>query len=613
MKFHGVPIFKVSVEKYFDPIFYLEQLHKLDIDTKEPWEHYRNTGWKVGYSPSAEFNVDHYWNANTDVFKAGVEPLEHWIKYGKSENRQFKASPWEEPEVQKLLTENFHTVFYLNYNKLSSVPLQDALGHFCRIGWRLMYDPHPNFDTEFYRTFEHLEIDQNYPYFLHYLLNRKDIKRSVTYPHYKTPWDFSNLGMLTPRSRPKINDQESQISSKNFALENTVNSLTKNRFNFFVDSLISWGNNNYMKNSGGVEVVVMRELNECLSASINHIYIYQDGIGNFSSENTINKLNIIINGSMYLELTVDQLEMFLKYLNERAKIGFFHLHGKINSELSDVARIAAYASEKKYLVHDYSFICRSYALMRNDIEQCSAPEPSSTLCQTCIAGSERAQYVSEHQNFLEKNHFSVVSPSSTAAGLFTKTFPTIEIRTQPHLNFLQSSGSQNYSPKKQEKYRIAFTGHSAHHKGWNLFELFVRHAATRNDFECFHFGNGPKTNNVQFIRVNSFNGESNMESALLENEIDVVFQWSLWPETFSIVTAEALAAGCLVITNPGSGNLHLMAGEHSRSLVYEDFQQLIEDHNSGALKAEVERRKHPGQFRSLNLKWNSFVDLADRK
>ena len=614
MKFQRVPDFEISAKKYFNSSFYLRQVYDLHIDTRESWEHYRKVGWKLGYSPSAKFNVDRYWNANTDVFTAGVEPLEHWIKFGRHENRQFKIGYWEEPEAQYLLRKNFDTTFYLNYHELSSVPIQDALGHFCRIGWRLMYDPNPEFDTKFYRDFENLEFDQTYPYFLHYLLNRKNLKRSSTYPKYRTPWNFSNIGMLTPQNRPKLTDQKSQILSSNKLASNNFEIILKESgLKFFEDSIISWGNNNYLKVSGGIEVIIRRELNECLTASMNHIYIYSETSENSTNQENERGYNIILNGSVHLKISINELEALIKYLNVNAKVSFLHLHGKIKSELADVARVAAYANKKKYMVHDYSFICRSYTLMRNDIEHCSAPQPASNFCQTCIAGNERSQYVSEHRNFLEENNFAVVSPSTVATQLFSQTFPTIEIRTKPHLNFTQSPSIEDRSLRKFEKYRIAFTGHSAHHKGWDLFEMFVRHAASRNDFECFHLGNGPKTNYVRFVPIDSFDGESNMQRALLENEIDVVFQWSLWPETFSLVTAEALAAGCLVITNPRSGNLNQMANEHSRSLVYEDFDQLIKDNNSGALKAEIDKRKESGQTISLSLKWNSFLDLADKE
>jgi hypothetical protein len=120
-------------------------------------------------------------------------------------------------------------------------------------------------------------------------------------------------------------------------------------------------------------------------------------------------------------------------------------------------------------------------------------------------------------------------------------------------------------------------------------------------------------NNVKFIKVDAINGGSDMLNRLVENEIDVVFQWSLMPETYGLVTAEALAAGCLVITHPGSGNPWKMAKEFDRLLSYENFDQLLESHDSGALEAEVTRRKNVEKLVTVNFEWNSFINLDGRK
>jgi len=600
-----------EVRKYFNTSFYLDQIHSIGIHTKKPWEHYLNVGWKLGYNPSSRFNIDHYWNANPDIFVAKVEPIEHWVQFGQSENRSFKISPWESPEIQEILKQNFDSVFYINFNNVASIPPADALRHFCRVGWRLMYDPNPYFDTEYYKKNENLESDCETPYFLHFLLNQKHLKRTVTYPKYKTVWDFTNIGMITPRIEYKSKYRESHVPLNiPLAIEKISDLLAENNFISTKKLLISFGNNNFMTTIGGIEVIVQRELKNCLAGATNHVYIYRDNGESKDLQAGINSYNVIINGSVKLRFAINEIEHLLDYLSKKSKKTTFHLHGKIFSESSDVVRMASYATERRYWIHDYSFICSSYTLMRNEIEFCSAPETSSKSCQTCIAGSGRSRHLAEHYNLLTESEFTAISPSNVALEQFSRAFPTIKVITRPHLTLKPSSKPQKKLTKKDKKYRIAFTGHSAHHKGWNLFEELVRHIASRNDFECFHLGNGKQIKNVKYVQVDSFNGISKMSDALVENEIDVVFQWSLWPETFGLVTAEALAAGCLVITNPGSGNSYEMAIAHNRGLVYEKFEDLLESHNSGALKAEVFERKMI-EMDYLNLEWNNFCELED--
>jgi glycosyltransferase involved in cell wall biosynthesis len=602
-----------EVKKYFDPSFYLEQINSIGIYTEEPWEHYLNVGWKLGYSPSSNFNIDQYWNANPDIFFAKVEPIKHWVQFGKNENRSFKISPWEPIEIQESLKQNFDAVFYTNFNNLTSIPTSDALGHFCRVGWRLGYDPNPLFDTEFYKKYENLESDYETPHFLHFLLNRKHLKRSVTHSRNRIAWDFTNIGMITPRieSRPRNSHSYSPPNTPPFfGVEETFDLLTKSKFPYTNKLLISWGNNNFMTTIGGIEVIVQRELNDCLADATNHVYIYRDITESRINQTGSELYNLTINGLIEIKFAIDELDQFLNYLSKQSKKTTFHLHGKIYSESSDVARIAAYAAERRYWVHDYSFICSSYTLMRNDIEFCSAPEASSKICQTCIAGSGRFKHLENHLNLLTNSQFTAISPSKVALEQFSQTFPKIEVITRPHLTLKRSAKLRKDSHKEDKKYRIAFTGHSSHHKGWNLFEEFVRHVASRNDFECFHLGNGKQIKNVKYVRVDSKTGISNMKDALIENDIDVVFQWSLWPETFCLVTAEALAAGCLVITNPGSGNTHDMAVSHNRGLVFEEFEELLESHKSGKLKDEVVRRKFI-EKEYLDLKWNNFCELEE--
>lgn len=584
------------------------------MTTEDPWQHYQNVGWKVGFSPSANFNIDQYWNANPDVFTSEIEPLRHWLKTGKKENRQFKSSPWENPDIQELLSENFNPTFYRNFNELNSVPALDALGHFCRVGWRLNYDPNPNFDTLFYKAFERLDLDFKYPYFLHFLLNRKNLERSLTYPRRKYAWDLANVGDLNPRITSKANYRKSQTpSNATPTLNEILGILIENNYIFSNQSIISWGNHNYLKVTGGIEVILQHELQDCVAASINHIYIYREAVTNLDNQYDANYYNVIINGLPTIHLDFELLDILLKGLSEKSFIRALHLHGKIYSDVQDVYRVSAYAAERKYMVHDYSLICSSYTLLRNEIEYCSAPEPTSNLCQTCISGSGRVQHVTENQRLLEDNQFSVVSPSPIAAEIFSKTFPTIKIKMRPHLRFTESSEVLSISTNKDKNYRIAFTGSSVNHKGWNEFAKFARHVKSRNDFECFHLGNGKQIKNMEFIQIDSISGESNMQSALEENKIDVVFQWSLWPETFGLVTAEAIAAGCLVITNSLSGNTGQMATAHDRSLIFESFEQLLQFHDSGDLEAEVTRRKSSQKLSKLDIQWNSFIDLDESK
>ena len=49
--------------------------------------HYRDTGWREGRDPSLLFDTTLYLIHNPDVAAAGVNPLEHFLQFGRAEGR----------------------------------------------------------------------------------------------------------------------------------------------------------------------------------------------------------------------------------------------------------------------------------------------------------------------------------------------------------------------------------------------------------------------------------------------------------------------------------------------------------------------------------------------
>lgn len=70
--------------KYFDEKYYRLENPGLKGD---PCRHYYYYGWKEGKSPSFEFSNDFYLKNYKDVQDAGMNPLFHYLKFGKAENR----------------------------------------------------------------------------------------------------------------------------------------------------------------------------------------------------------------------------------------------------------------------------------------------------------------------------------------------------------------------------------------------------------------------------------------------------------------------------------------------------------------------------------------------
>ena len=70
--------------KYFDDKYYRLENPSVQGDA---CSHYYYYGWKDGKSPSYEFSNNFYLKNYKDVEDAGVNPLLHYLKFGKAENR----------------------------------------------------------------------------------------------------------------------------------------------------------------------------------------------------------------------------------------------------------------------------------------------------------------------------------------------------------------------------------------------------------------------------------------------------------------------------------------------------------------------------------------------
>lgn len=71
----------------FDAEYYLKENKDVHMDAAY---HYYHFGYKEGKAPSYEFSNDYYLETYKDVKDAGINPLLHYLKYGKKENRLIK-------------------------------------------------------------------------------------------------------------------------------------------------------------------------------------------------------------------------------------------------------------------------------------------------------------------------------------------------------------------------------------------------------------------------------------------------------------------------------------------------------------------------------------------
>ncbi len=85
-KFYENDLEYIKRSKLFNKKWY-KKYYKLSSDIS-PEEHYLHVGWKKGFNPSPDFKTEDYLSLNQDVKRANMNPLLHYEKHGKYENRQ---------------------------------------------------------------------------------------------------------------------------------------------------------------------------------------------------------------------------------------------------------------------------------------------------------------------------------------------------------------------------------------------------------------------------------------------------------------------------------------------------------------------------------------------
>jgi glycosyltransferase involved in cell wall biosynthesis len=135
----GEPVSHLPASKFsplFDTDWYLEKnpdVKKLGMD---PLQHYLRYGAQEGRDPHPLFDAKWYSSQKPELPKVGLTPLEHYVSYGAREG----CSPHPE----------FDSQFYIKNHPESVLGDMTPLAHYLTVGWRLGDRPNPRFDPHFY-------------------------------------------------------------------------------------------------------------------------------------------------------------------------------------------------------------------------------------------------------------------------------------------------------------------------------------------------------------------------------------------------------------------------------------------------------------------------------
>ena len=570
----------LTIRQGLDRDYYAGQLREAGIDPKgaDLALHYWREGAAMGLDPSPDFSTSHYVSAHEDVVAAGINPFVHYLEEGRKEGRSTKGqvAPVERPNVEEeplppveaasrksakndhrdLIATAFDASYYLAANPDVAAAKVDPLDHFMSNGWREGRNPNLSFSVSHYLDFYPDVAEAGINPFLHYLMAGKAEGRT---PRHDLGFRYDIIASMQPLEKRIEHARASapkRVRTEPAKLREALRGATRLETQGLY---ISVSHDDFTENFGGVQLVLMRESAAVDAKGFDHLHIFPAiplQVAEIDVADPV--VGVLLNRKRIGFFTVSEVEQELYQAAPRIRSAPFVIHSLIGHRADALAAAlkAASCTSGYYWVHDYSSVCTGYTLLRNDVEFCGGPAPTSTACAICVYGDLRVAQMKAHEVLFEELDLTVLAPSEAALDVWKASASAVAPAiVHEHLK-VDYAPAKTETAKKTRPLRVAYVGQPVAHKGWPVFKELTLRFGDDARYEFFHVGKGPQGIPGTFREVAvGADDLDKMVRTLRDLEIDVAIIWSLWPETFCIAAVEALRAGATVVTFKDSGNV----------------------------------------------------------
>lgn len=383
---------------------------------------------------------------------------------------------------------------------------------------------------------------------------------------------------------------------------------------------------NYLVALGGTEKVLHEEQVELEKRNISYIQVYPcDSYDNCVEKKHSDQLvGVNVDSVPVGNFTIVQLGLILQLLNlsRTTNAAAIHIHHLMGLSILGIKCLinTIQAQKLRFFLHDYYTICPQFNLLKDDKIYCGGPPVESEECRECIWGEKRKAQFSMFKAVFKSVKADFVIPSEIAATIWSRSFPehANHLRVVPHQipREIGGNGPERLERLNDPGYRpkIAYVGYEGVNKGCYTWWNITSEQTVKKQYELFHLGAasvdipGVTTVPVSFLDE----GPDAMVKALDKHQIDIAFLWSIWPETYSFTLYEALASGCLVVTNSLSGNIAEQVKGGSRGIVFNDEAEMLKFLNDlPRVKEAIRRNLRENSPHELEFNPQLAVESAD--
>lgn len=379
-------------------------------------------------------------------------------------------------------------------------------------------------------------------------------KESQSFSESKTELIENNLKILAKRYPAYVS--KTDLWLKNFPLKNTclsvkylINQYERKNILFVVHD---WSNIN--ENVGGTTLHCY-DLIQSLRNDYNiHVLAPEGGLykvySYFKDDSEELKFDGIYNNVSRTNLYSKEYKKLVEKIIDGLDIDVIHIHHMMGHYFDIVDAAKSRNIKTIYTAHDFYCLCPSINMLYN-MEKCCLYLDKKDCAQCLknkmgIANNVVDLWKSRWEAFLGKIDV-ILTPSKSTKDILESEFSNIQCQDIEHgINIKQRQGKL----MSDNKMNIAFVGVMAKHKGAEVVESLIKNIKDSNI--SFHlFGDSEYkslTNNTKNYIFHGKYKREQLPQLLADNNINLVCNLSIWPETYSYTLSETISCGVPVLS-----------------------------------------------------------------
>jgi hypothetical protein len=627
------------VRAYVDPEYYTAKLGDALTPGMDLVAHFAYRGWREGFAPAPGIDLCTLGELYPQAMALLVNPVlvhaeelrgayvpvpieavipktfshesVHPQAASSSEVSATDFSTDDDAAKMALVRLAFSTEYYLAQNSDVAAVGIDPVAHYFHTGWREGRNPTKDFDTTYYlQANEDVALAGVNPYW-HFLVSGRREGRSGQRPGGYRRKIIDQAREPARRTEGYVVSKEKPIAADKL-LRRLTSGVAGRR-----GLVVSLSHDCYVKVIGGTQIFIADEQRRFgehrwlylhLSPQVPRLALAQ--------RDPKFMVQVVIDGE---RVGITELPALVKALRKFKRLAgipkILAMHSFLGFNAADIGDLhgALCPQRSIFWLHDYSSLCEGFNLLRNDVEFCDAPPLDSMACRVCIYGGGREAYLAALRSLFAQCKFEVAAPSAFALNLWQRAsdLPHDAAFAHPHWALGEASVADYCGAQDLNQISVAFVGFPSPSKGWPVFCDMAEQLAADSRYTFYHFAAAGTATlpDATFVPTEVTANDRNATTGLLhKHRIDFVAMLSPWPETFSFVAHEAVAAGALIVCLADSGNVAALVRATGRGVVLEDAAAVLAFFASGDAVGFVEGHGPRTWYSMLDVGTTAKID-----